>query len=73
MSQSCSPNASPSTIDADNKRRALSEIVKTHLHHLFTAVAITLVRIDAGLTQMPPGQRRQPPLYIIPCKAKVCA
>jgi hypothetical protein len=50
MSQSCSPNSAPSAIDADNKRRALSESVKSHLHQLFTAVVITLVRIDAVLT-----------------------
>ena len=35
------------------------EIVKTHLQHVLTAVAINLVRIDAVLTQTPRGRTRR--------------
>ncbi len=35
------------------------EIVKVHLQHVLTAVAINLVRIDAVLTHTPRGKTRR--------------
>jgi hypothetical protein len=37
------------------------EIVKTHLQHILTAMAINLVRIDAVLTRTPRGKTRRSP------------
>jgi transposase len=41
------------------RRSRYEGLHKTQLQHVFTAVAINLVRIDAVLTQMPRGQTRQ--------------
>ena len=41
------------------------EIVKTHLQHVLTAVAINLVRIDAWLLGKSPGSTYQPPLALL--------
>jgi hypothetical protein len=41
------------------RRGRYDGLQKTHLHHVFTAVAINVVRIDALLTQTSRGKTRQ--------------
>ena len=41
------------------RRARYDGLHKTHVHHILTAVAINLVRIDAVLTQTPRGKTRR--------------
>ncbi len=43
------------------RRARYDGLQKVHLQHVFTAVAINVLRIDAVLTQTPRGQTRRSP------------
>jgi Transposase DDE domain len=59
------------------RRAKYDGLYKTHLQPVLTAVAINLVRIDAVLTNTPPGNTRTPPFAKLgshpSLQAKACA